>query len=228
MDAAIATALALTPVSTVGQRTVDITTLGARTQQPRRIEIWFHTIDGEVYITGTPPRARSWYANLLAHPEFTFHLKNGVQADLAATATQITDADERSAVLGAILGCGIQALLNPAQKTAPDGQVPKPDGAVLLDILDHLGRDFQNPAGLRVCDDLAQGHANGLPGARQRAALARAIAGVRAAFVVEMRFQRQRDAFHHGVEQLGLVLEMPVHSAARGARAQGNVLQGGA
>lgn len=81
----------------------------ARTQQPQRIEIWFHTIDGEVYITGTPRRARAWYANLLAHPEFTFHLKNGVQADLAATATPITDADERSAVLGAILD-GIDAL----------------------------------------------------------------------------------------------------------------------
>lgn len=109
MDAEIATALALTPASTVEQRTVDITTLGARTQQPRRIEIWFHTIDGEVYITGTPPRARAWYANLLAHPEFTFHLKNGIHADLAATATPITDADERSAVLGAILD-GIDAL----------------------------------------------------------------------------------------------------------------------
>ena len=103
MDAEIATALALTPASTVEQRTVDITTVGARTRQPRRIEIWFHNVDGNVYITGTPPRARAWYANLLAHPEFTFHLKNGVHADLAATATPITDATERSAVLRAIL-----------------------------------------------------------------------------------------------------------------------------
>ncbi|SIR65101.1 nitroreductase/quinone reductase family protein [Microbacterium sp. RURRCA19A] len=109
MDAAIATALSLTPSSTIEQRTVDITTLGARTQQPRRIEIWFHTIGGEVYITGAPPRARAWYANLLAHPEFTFHLKNGVHANLAALATPITDAGERSAVLGAILE-GIDAL----------------------------------------------------------------------------------------------------------------------
>ncbi|MFK9866774.1 nitroreductase/quinone reductase family protein, partial [Escherichia coli] len=68
MDAEIATALALTPASTVEQRTVDITTVGARTEQPRRIEIWFHNVNGEVYITGTPPRARSWYANLVAHP----------------------------------------------------------------------------------------------------------------------------------------------------------------
>mgnify|MGYP003350547853 CR=1 FL=1 len=86
MDATTAAALALTPASTVEQRTVDITTVGARTQQPRRIEIWFHNVDGDVYITGAPPRARSWYANLLAHPEFTFHLKNGIRADLAATA----------------------------------------------------------------------------------------------------------------------------------------------
>ena len=33
---------------------IDITTIGRRTGQPRRIEIVFHNIDGRIYITGTP------------------------------------------------------------------------------------------------------------------------------------------------------------------------------
>jgi len=108
MDAAIATALSLTESSTLEQRTVDITTHGARSRQPRRIEIWFHNVDGDVYITGTPG-ARSWYANLLANPEFTFHLKHDVHADLPATATPVTDSEDRSAVFAAILD-GIDAF----------------------------------------------------------------------------------------------------------------------
>ena len=58
-------------------RTIDITTTGRKTGQPRRTEIWFHNVEGRLYITGTPGR-RDWYANLLAHPEFTFHLKQSV------------------------------------------------------------------------------------------------------------------------------------------------------
>ena len=63
---------------------IDITTRGRKTGQPRRIEIRFHHIAGQVYITGRPPRRRDWYANLLAHPEFTFHLKQTANADLPA------------------------------------------------------------------------------------------------------------------------------------------------
>ena len=35
-------------------RTIDIITRGRNTGQLRRTEIWFHTIDGQVYITGPP------------------------------------------------------------------------------------------------------------------------------------------------------------------------------
>ena len=35
-------------------RVIDITTIGRKTGEPRRIEIWFHRIDGRYYITGTP------------------------------------------------------------------------------------------------------------------------------------------------------------------------------
>ncbi|MFQ5908753.1 MAG: nitroreductase/quinone reductase family protein [Thermoplasmata archaeon] len=83
-------------------RTIDITTIGRRTGRPRRIEIWFHRVDGRLYITGTPGR-RGWYANLLHHREFTFHLKGGVRADLQATATPIVDLTERRGVLSRIL-----------------------------------------------------------------------------------------------------------------------------
>ena len=83
-------------------RVIDITTIGRKTKQPRRIEIWFHNINNCLYITGTPGR-RSWYANLVATPEFTFHLKDSVQADLAARAIPIVAEDKRREVLTGIL-----------------------------------------------------------------------------------------------------------------------------
>jgi deazaflavin-dependent oxidoreductase (nitroreductase family) len=82
-------------------RTIDITTRGRKTGQPRRKEIWFHNIDGHIYITGTPGH-RDWYANLLAHPEFTFHLTQSVRADLPARATPILDKARRRAIIAAI------------------------------------------------------------------------------------------------------------------------------
>jgi len=84
-------------------RTIDITTVGRRSGEPSRIEIWFHNLDGEIYITGTPGK-RDWYANLVANPSFTFHLKGQAVADLPARATPITDEAERRAVLTEILG----------------------------------------------------------------------------------------------------------------------------
>src|SRR4051812_46118429 len=75
-------------------RVIDITTIGSRSGQPRRKEMWFHNIDGRIYITGTPGK-RDWYANMVANPSFTFHLKESATADLAARARPITDPDER-------------------------------------------------------------------------------------------------------------------------------------
>jgi len=82
-------------------RTIDITTTGRKTTQPRRIEIWFHNVEGRLYITGTPGW-RDWYANLLAHPEFTFHLKQSVRADLPARATAILDKAQRREIMANI------------------------------------------------------------------------------------------------------------------------------
>jgi hypothetical protein len=83
-------------------QTIDITTTGRTSGERRRIEIWFHNLDGTVYITGTPGK-RGWYANLLANPDFTFHLKQSAAADLPAHATPITDPQERRAIFSRIL-----------------------------------------------------------------------------------------------------------------------------
>ena len=96
---------AMTPDITAAlesDRTIDITTTGRKTGEPRRLEIWFHNLDGRILITGTPG-SRSWYANLLANPGFTFHLKESAQADLAAVAHPIVDPVERRAVLEVLL-----------------------------------------------------------------------------------------------------------------------------
>jgi deazaflavin-dependent oxidoreductase (nitroreductase family) len=101
LNAAIARALAIGPDSSAAERTIDITTLGARSGLPRRIEIWFHRVDGRWYLTGMP-MPRSWYANLRANPRFVVHLKHGVQADLPATAVPV-DEPTRLRVITAVL-----------------------------------------------------------------------------------------------------------------------------
>jgi deazaflavin-dependent oxidoreductase (nitroreductase family) len=81
--------------------TIDITTTGRKTGQPRRIETVFHNIDGRIVLSGMPGR-RSWYANLLANPAFTFHLKHAVKADLPATARAILEPVERREVMSRV------------------------------------------------------------------------------------------------------------------------------
>jgi deazaflavin-dependent oxidoreductase (nitroreductase family) len=80
--------------------TIDITTTGRRSGQPRRIEIVFHSFDGRIYISGLPSsQTRAWLHNLRANPRLTFHLKQLVKADLPAKAREITDPAERHEVL---------------------------------------------------------------------------------------------------------------------------------
>ena len=81
--------------------TIDITTTGRQTGQPRRIEIVFHVFDGRLYISGKPStRTRAWIHNLQADPKLIVHLKGpDVVADLPATARVIDDESERRAVL---------------------------------------------------------------------------------------------------------------------------------
>jgi deazaflavin-dependent oxidoreductase (nitroreductase family) len=83
-------------------RTIDITTTGRNSGQPRRIEIWQYRYGGRTFLSGSPG-TRDWYANLLANPEFTFHLKGSARADLPAVAHPITDEAERREVIRGIL-----------------------------------------------------------------------------------------------------------------------------
>ena len=81
--------------------TIDITTTGRRSGEPRRIEIVFFNFGGRLYISGipNPNRERAWLRNLRADPNLTFHLKGSVTADLHATARVMTDPDERRPII---------------------------------------------------------------------------------------------------------------------------------
>ncbi|MFC9946760.1 nitroreductase family deazaflavin-dependent oxidoreductase [Streptomyces pratensis] len=104
MDAEVRAAIEIVPAAGTRERIIDITTTGRRTGRPRRIEIFFYRASGRTYLcSGTSGRPTSWYANLLAHPYFTFHLKHGVRADLRARAVPVTDEEERRRVLTEIV-----------------------------------------------------------------------------------------------------------------------------
>jgi deazaflavin-dependent oxidoreductase (nitroreductase family) len=104
LDDAVRHALEIGPDAGLEDRTIDITTLGRRSGEPRRIEIVFSRVADTIYLTGIPAeRPRGWLLNLAAHPGFTFHLKHRVVADLPATARVITDPDERRRVLAPVV-----------------------------------------------------------------------------------------------------------------------------
>jgi deazaflavin-dependent oxidoreductase (nitroreductase family) len=114
--------------------TIDITTTGRRTGLSRRIEIVFHSFDGHLYISGMPSRrTRAWLQNLRANPRFTFHLKQLLQADLPATAREITDPVERREVLTKVARVWRQDLeamvrFSPLVEATIDGYAPAPAG----------------------------------------------------------------------------------------------------
>jgi deazaflavin-dependent oxidoreductase (nitroreductase family) len=95
--------------SLLDERTVDIVTIGRRSNAARTTEIWTTVIDGQAYICGTPNasqpgierRPRDWLANLTAHPEFTIRLKTSIHVDLPAAAARVDDPSERRRVLTA-------------------------------------------------------------------------------------------------------------------------------
>ena len=96
MDDAIRTALHHSQV-------IDLTTTGRRTGRQRRIEIFLHDKDGQLFITGMPraDRTRDWIHNIRTDPRVVVHLKHRVVADLPATARVVTDTDERRPLIEA-------------------------------------------------------------------------------------------------------------------------------
>ncbi len=83
---------------------IDLTTIGRRTGEPRRIEIYLHSIGGRLVISGmpNPDRTRAWLRNVAANPAVTLHLKHGVTADVPATARVVTDPAERAELLAGV------------------------------------------------------------------------------------------------------------------------------
>lgn len=82
---------------------VDITTTGRKSGDARRIEIRLHALDGKLYITGRPGRPRSWYANMVATPGFTLHLKQELKRDLQCNAVPVTENGARRNVFELML-----------------------------------------------------------------------------------------------------------------------------
>lgn len=80
--------------SLASQQTIDLTTTGRRSGQPRRIEIWWFRVDERFVITGTPGR-RDWLANIRADPRVVVHVDGH---DLPARAEPIDDPDFRRKV----------------------------------------------------------------------------------------------------------------------------------
>ncbi len=80
---------------------IDLTTTGRQSGQARRIEVFLHNLDGRLVISGVPSRerTRAWLRNVEANPSVTLHLKQGLQADVPATARVVTDPEERKRLL---------------------------------------------------------------------------------------------------------------------------------
>ncbi len=89
-------------VALARSQTIDMTTTGRTSGQPRRIEIMLHAIDGRLLITGHPGFPRAWMANLAADPRLTIHLKGDVVADVPATARIVSEPDERERLLAPV------------------------------------------------------------------------------------------------------------------------------
>jgi deazaflavin-dependent oxidoreductase (nitroreductase family) len=82
-------------------QTVDMTTIGRRSGQSRRIEIMLHSLDGRLLISGQPGFPRGWIANLNADPTIILHLRRP-PADVRGTARVVTDPAERQTLLAPI------------------------------------------------------------------------------------------------------------------------------
>ena len=98
MDDTVRAALAQTQM-------IDLTTIGRRSGDARRIEIVLHNLDGRLVISGMPMpgRTRAWIHNVEADPSVVIHLKAGpVLADLEGTARVVTDPAERRELLAGV------------------------------------------------------------------------------------------------------------------------------
>jgi hypothetical protein len=67
--------------------TIDLTTIGRTSGQPRTIEIWWFHVEGRFIITGTPG-PRDWLANVRSEPTVVITSPHG---EFHGTAIEIAD-----------------------------------------------------------------------------------------------------------------------------------------
>jgi deazaflavin-dependent oxidoreductase (nitroreductase family) len=94
-----------TIVAALGRsQVIDLTTTGRRSGEPRRIEIYLHSLDGRLVISGmpNPDRTRAWLHNVAADPRVTLHLKSGAAVDVPGTGRVITEPAERAELLAGV------------------------------------------------------------------------------------------------------------------------------
>ncbi len=72
-------------------RTVDMTTIGRKSGEPRTIEIWWFRFEHRFIVTGTPGR-RDWLANVRADPRVVIEVED---LRVEATALEVSDAEFR-------------------------------------------------------------------------------------------------------------------------------------
>lgn len=102
MSASTLRALRLDRNSTADDRTIDITTIGARSGHPHRQEIWFYRAFDTIYLTGRPG-PRDWYANIIRTPALTLHVRKPATVDIQATGRVIRDATQRRRIFTTII-----------------------------------------------------------------------------------------------------------------------------
>lgn len=122
-------------------RTIDLTTFGRKTGQPRRVEIWWFAVGGRLIITGTPGR-RDWLANVRANPRVVIGV-NGVE--IQATAREVEDPEFRELVFTQreTRWYSTQSELRRLVETAPMieivvddvGQSPPTDGGMQVELI---------------------------------------------------------------------------------------------
>jgi deazaflavin-dependent oxidoreductase (nitroreductase family) len=76
--------------------TCELSTVGRRSGRPRRVEIWYVVVDGQVVVTGTPG-GRHWLANLRENPGAVLHLR-APHRDLAVRGTEVVESAARRRV----------------------------------------------------------------------------------------------------------------------------------
>ncbi len=101
MQPEIEKTLAITPASRAPGRTIDITTVGARTGRLRRIEVWFYRVDGQIYLSTIPHGVAGTRTSCATRRSRS--TSNTACADLPAIGTPVRDPQLRAAVSRSII-----------------------------------------------------------------------------------------------------------------------------